>query len=103
MFRVLCATAGAVAMMSCATEQKPLPAALDPANPDAPEAPPALATAIASVPTPAPEPPAERPETPSPHSGHASHGDHDTGSTDAGSRRAEPAYTCPMHPEVRAL
>jgi hypothetical protein len=73
--RVATLAAGAfLATPACASEPKPLPASIDPANADAPESPRPMLTALAA--------PAEKPEKPE----------------DKGP--AAVTYTCPMHPEV---
>ena len=70
--RVACLAAGVlVATPACASEPKPLPASIDPANADAPESARPVLTALTA--------PAEKHEEKTP---------------------AAATYTCPMHPEV---
>lgn len=84
--------AGAALALACAADPKPLPAALDPANPDAPESPlPPRTTTLDSS---------------EPGKGHGDHARRappsaESDRPDAGETRAA-GYTCPMHPEVRS-
>ncbi len=73
-------------LLGCASEQKPRPTSLDPANPAAAESPPMVATALDS---------GERAVLPadSVKTGEAS-------KTDKTGRHPGIVYTCPMHPEV---
>jgi hypothetical protein len=67
------AAAFVVTTPACASQPKPLPAAIDPSNPQAPESPRPTVTALAEA------KPKEKGQEPAP---------------------AAVTYTCPMHPEV---
>jgi hypothetical protein len=93
---------------ACASEPKPRPARLDPANPAAAESPPLAVNSFAGGGR-TPDASAATPEPPA--AAEASHGEHqhgaaspsETGAKDqptGGSDKKATTYTCPMHPEV---
>ena len=101
----------------CASEPKPRPTRLDPANPSAPEAPPLVVDSLHDGAGAQAAPPAvdERPVVPPPATpaAVAEHGhEHGAGASPSGATQGDGGtkttkqdrtiYTCPMHPEVVA-
>jgi hypothetical protein len=79
-----------LATPACASEPKPVPASIDPANPAGPESPRPVLTALTTPPEKPAEKPADKPA------------DKPAEKADKPAEKVPPAvtYTCPMHPEV---